>query len=42
VFASCTAKTRFGVVQLSPDDPEFTHETLLAMLREARRELTEQ
>jgi len=34
--------TRFGVVQLSPDDPEFTDETLLAMLREARRELTEQ
>lgn len=34
--------TKYGVVQLSPDDPGFTDETLLAMLREARRELTEQ
>ena len=32
--------TKFGLVQLIPTDPQFTDETLLAMLREARRELS--
>ena len=33
--------TKFGLVQLTPADPHFTDETLLAMLREARREISE-
>jgi len=32
--------TKFGLVQLTPADPHFTNETLLAMLREARREIS--
>jgi ParB-like chromosome segregation protein Spo0J len=32
--------TMYGLVQLTPADPHFTDEILLAMLREARRELT--
>lgn len=32
--------TKFGVVQLTPADPHFTDETLVAMLREARREIS--
>ena len=32
--------TKYGIVQLTPTDPGFTDETLLAMLREARRELS--
>ena len=32
--------TRFGMVQLTPADPHFNDETLLAMLREARREIS--
>ncbi len=32
--------TKFGLVQLTPIDPQFTDETLLAMLREARRGLS--
>jgi ParB family chromosome partitioning protein len=32
--------TKYGLVQLTPADPQFTDETLLAMLREARRELS--
>jgi ParB family transcriptional regulator, chromosome partitioning protein len=32
--------TKFGLVQLTPADPHFTDETLLAMLREARREIS--
>ena len=31
--------TKYGVVVLTPDAPNFTDETLLAMLQEARREL---
>lgn len=33
--------TKYGIVLLSPTVPDFTDETLLAMLREARRELTD-
>lgn len=32
--------TKFGMVQLTPADPHFNDETLLAMLREARREIS--
>jgi len=32
--------TKYGLIQLTPADPHFTDETLLAMLREARRELS--
>jgi ParB family chromosome partitioning protein len=32
--------TKYGIVQLTPVDPKFTDETLLAMLREAKRELS--
>jgi ParB family chromosome partitioning protein len=32
--------TKYGLVQLTPADPHFTDEILLAMLQEARRELS--